>query len=421
MNRKTIFLKFFALILSIGILVTSVSCSKTHPNSSITTVTNISTTIMVDNPNDAATCFLLGKTANVKIPNTSLIRDELYQLSEDAQSYRVVILDGKPNEIDCQDTVYFPKRVFNQKENNKKIIQSHLDRIMNLMPDDEEIDILEGLESGKKALSDSKSQKRIVIFSSGISTIGELNFVKNPDWIEKRPTEIIEKLKANYSLPDLSGIDLVWHGFGDVSEPQEDLTKFNEYRLKNLWIEILKACNVDEPEKVFIDSLPIKDNGDYNNSEIVYPKVTPVKFTSKIDITEEEIGFIANQASFRNERVAIESLKHYAECIKNSNSCFYIIGSTATFGDPQKCLVLSEKRANAVKRILCDNYGIPEEQLQIYALGQNNLGGNYEWRCNDLNEDGSLNEEIAHKNRKVMVIDSNSEDGIKFLQAWKSN
>lgn len=366
-------------------------------------------------PAESRTCILLGNTRNVPRPNEQSIQKELGPLD----SYTVIVLDGKPDAISTEEKIHKPKRFFDKEKNNAAVIQKHVQIILDQIPDDEEIDILKGLDSGRRTLSSCVGKKRLAIFSSGLSTAGALNFVQTPGWIYRTPEEIVEQLQLGNSLPDLSGIEIVWYGFGDVDDEQPALNDLNLYCLKQIWIEILRACHVSDPEHVFDERL--RDAKASDESKINYPSVTPVVFPGVIELREDQIGFVPKTTELIDPQAAIDVLTYYADCIRKTTQEYYIVGSTATVSDPESCRILSRDRAEVVKQILCNSFQINEERFRIFPLGQENLGEEFRWRCNDLNPDGSLNEENAQQNRKVMIIDSTSEDGKAFLQQWNEN
>lgn len=410
--------KIISIILISSFFVINFAACGNSDEGKITT-TEISTTKM--NSNGISTCFLLGNTQNVKLPRKKVFEEKLSEVAENNGTYSVIILDGNPNTLSHEEELIFPKKFGIQESNNKAIIQEELGIITNLIPAEPEIDILKGLYSAYRTLNETDGKKQLFIFSSGISTEGALNFASNPEWIHKNPTKIVDILKSNNSLPDLSGIDITWYGLGDVCGSQKELSDLNLYCLKNIWAEILKACNVNVNEDTFNTSMPVDGDELLNDSAENYPTVTPVDFKDVVEINDEDLGFNANSSEFYNKEKAIETLEYYAEYIKGTNRLFYIVGSTATAGDAERCIARGESRARAVKDILCNQYNIPENSLEIFGLGQTNLCDEFVWRYNDLDSDGKLIPEIAQKNRRVLIIDSASEDGKKFLQDWQNS
>lgn len=107
----------------------------------------------------------------------------------------------------------------------------------------------------------------------------------------------------------------------------------------------------------------------------------------------------------------MEVLKPYAKKIKKySNGKFLLIGTTS---DPKRnggSLVLSEKRAKKVKKILVQ-LGVSKNQLKIYGwAARSSLYDSSEWAGNNYKE------EIAKKNRTVHIIPEETEYAQKLLK-----
>lgn len=367
-------------------------------------------------------CLLVGNTRNVLYPDKKVMKAELTQMAEQNANCFVITIDGNPNTCSRTFTVQYPESLaMFQDANNQKYIDKTATEIMqDCIPNEAEIDILGALRSAEKEFSkNSDAKKRIVIFSSGISTAGALNFAENPKLIEEDPNVIVAMLKASKSLPDLTNVEIVWHGFSIVEAPQEQLSALNEYRLKNLWEAILTACNATIHS--LESEIGTKNNGSAKVDKEKHPPVSTVEFPNVIDIDldETKVQFKPGSAEFLDEAKVHEELKPYAEIILQSGcKNFYLIGSTASFSTKENCLKLSTERAEAVKNVLC-SFGVPASFLEVYGIGRENFGGEYKWRVNDLKADGkTLVDPLAQQNRKVMIIEKSSEKGVEFKQIW---
>lgn len=365
-------------------------------------------------------CILLGNTRNVARPDYDVMESEFAKMAEQGVHCSVIVIDGKPNLYSYSDTIRYPKALaFLQENNNSNYLSKIMKEIVNnCVPRTDEIDILGALRSAEKKLSEDKNtKKKILIFSSGISTAGALNFAENPKLIEESPDVIVNMLKASKSLPDLTNIEIVWHGFSVVEEPQKQLSDINEYRLETIWKAILTACNAT----IVSFESEVGAVSNYNVEEVKkdYPQVSAVEFPDVIDIDETKVQFKPRTAEFLDENKVHEELKPYAEMILQSGSKnFYLVGSTASVSGNAECLKLSTERAEAVKSVLC-SFGVPASFLEVYGIGRENFGGAYKWRVNDLKADGkTLDEPLAQQNRKVMIIEKGSEKGIEFKQIW---
>ena len=126
-------------------------------------------------------------------------------------------------------------------------------------------------------------------------------------------------------------------------------------------------------------------------------------FETPFEINETQIKFVINEAIFIDEAQAKEALKPVAEAIlAHPDHSILIAGTTATDGTQETCVDLSIRRANAVKDLLINTYGVPESQLQIVGLG-------YELdpfeRGADRDANGNFVESEGKKNRRVVILD----------------
>ena len=78
-----------------------------------------------------------------------------------------------------------------------------------------------------------------------------------------------------------------------------------------------------------------------------------------------------DEATFVDEATAKEDLE--AGCrrqiLANPDNAVLISGTTATYGNQESCVELSNRRAEAVKNLLVNTYKVPDSQLQTVGLG----------------------------------------------------
>ncbi len=375
------------------------------------------------NDNSTAACILLGNTNNVRTPSSKTLESELIYIAQNQGECSVIVIDGEPDEISFTKSLKFPKRIgkSEQQANNESYVKSKMEDIMKCTPKEEEIDILKALSEGGKALKNKDAKnKKLIIYSSGISTAGLLNFAQNPNLLYEKPEEILKTIENNKSCPDFSGIDVVWYGLGDVDDNQEKLNDYDFGCLKEIWSAILEKGGVEITDSTFNETPPIESSNDFDVEKKSFPSVSIVDFTGLIVITDKEVSFNSGKATFKYPKAAESYLKDCAENIMHSpNHSFYVVGSTASADTNEKCMNLSIKRAQAVKNVLC-RFGVPSSELIIYGIGRETLSGSYNWRVNDLDKKGKLIENKAQKNRKVMIIDASSDMGKDFLRQYKS-
>lgn len=375
--------------------------------------------IKCPHPETYSVCFAIGNTSNVMQLDENILEEELDSAFSNNSDYSLVIIDGNPIELSDSKPLKYPKRLFDSQKNNKSVLNEQLNKILDFKPQNDEIDILKALDTAASSIDKDADYKKIVVYSSGISTAGKLNFLQNPDWLIADPNDIIELLEKQEALPDLKGIEVIWYGLNHVEGGQNKLDDFQYYRLKCLWAEILKASGAEFEN---IDMLFDEKASIVNKESLIdktdFPKVSIVDFDDIIIFTEEDFSFIPGTSKLEKPENASEILKPIAEDIKNAGyPFFYIVGSTASIDTKEECIRLSDERAETIKKILCD-LGIPEQCLKTYGIGREYIDDDYTWRINDMYSNGNLNSKLAQKNRKVMLIPVDSNSGKEFIEDY---
>lgn len=136
-------------------------------------------------------------------------------------------------------------------------------------------------------------------------------------------------------------------------------------------------------------------------------------FETPFELNETQVRFVANEATYYNEAEAKNNLKPVAdEILAHPNCKVLLAGTTAKFhGDQASCAALSEKRAQTVKNTLVE-FGVPESQLIVKGLGfdADPFVRGQEWDANN-----NFVETEAAKNRRVVVLDADSDTGKQIL------
>ena len=133
-------------------------------------------------------------------------------------------------------------------------------------------------------------------------------------------------------------------------------------------------------------------------------KQSDLIFETPFEINDTQIQFVAESAKFIDEAQAKEVLKPVAEAIlKHPESSVLLAGTTATDGDQADRVKLSNRRAEAVKKLLVSTYKVPESQLKTVGLG---FEADPFERGQDRDSSGKFVESEGRKNRRVVVMDA---------------
>lgn len=268
-----------------------------------------------------------------------------------------------------------------------------------------EIDTLSAISQAAKSIQNSENSKTILIFDSGLSTTGLLNFSAQ-NLIDADTSDIVEQLETKHSIPNVKGCNIIWSGLGQTCGEQSPLTEYYKFRLQKIYNAILTAGGASN---ITFNNEPIQGEEPEGVPECsVVPVVEDsLNITSAIPeiikFDDTKISFVSDKAEFVSEEKAQEALKPISKVLNdNTDTKILVIGSTATDGTKSGCKTLSKMRADKVKETLLMQ-NVSESQILTYGAGQETTC----FRVNDI-KNGKLIESEAQKNRAVYIVNADS-------------
>ncbi len=369
----------------------------------------------------AVVCGTTSNEPDVSVISNS-IKDTIYNTCYSYGSVAFISCDGSPKVV-YQTTIPRPDKS-GLSENKKKTIATGYTnqllkekaRVRSVTP---EVDTLEAVNCAAKVLSGSgmSADKILIVQNSGLSTAGYLDFTQGLLYADIE--DIVTALKGAKAIPDLTGVHVICMYTAQTALPQEQLSEAQKQKLEDIWyaiyaeagaasIEFTSDMSSDLPDS----DLPYVSVVDVEERSIevsVEDVIRPVSITIEqpietIILDNTQVRFVGDKAVFVDKDEASRVLEQYADLLlDHPDNEVYIIGTTAT-GDRGFCEKLSIARAEAVKEVLC-SFGVAGSQMKTVGLGYEDP-----WHIDDLDSNGSQIEEYACKNRKVLIVDINSED-----------
>lgn len=360
--------------------------------------------------------ILSGNHSNAPVPpiNSELVRQAIYESALSCSSISIVIVDGQPYVAGDYLLSSSKKKLSKQKKDQiaKKQRASLLSVLQKSKAQTPEVDTMGAITLAARGIKDKQGEKKLLILDSGLSTAGIVNF--DNGLLYEEPETIVNSLKEQSALPDLTGYSITWTGLGDVSSPQEPLLPADIQNLQKIWNAILQASGA---EVKFINGYPSveKDDGLPQVSTILLNKEKPIlnqnkTMEEKIVLNEEKILFQPDTADFADYDEAIKTLRPIAKILKENQIHIGLAGTTATLPTNEECKQLSLERAEAVRQLLI-KLGVDEGKIKE-VIG---IGYEHEFHIPDIDEQGFQNEK-APLNRTVIIFDIDSEEGIKLLK-----
>lgn len=356
--------------------------------------------------------------------NSPLIRDNVSETIANYGFVSVVSDDGIPSLI-LAESFDIPDQYKNASEN--KLRADADNKTSNLMmqltkvtADDDEVDTLESIRIAVRSLASAPmdARKTIIVVDTGLSTTGLLNFRNN--LIGADADLIANTLAEKKAIPDLSNITVMWQQLGDVASPQQELSPGQVKDLEEIWRAIVEKgggtfiCSATVPNNnTVIGDLPTVSMVNLIAEEPVrfdasMTEITKDVFTGPLIFTEEQIRFNGDSADYYDEEAANNALSPIVDYMM-SDPGFQVVlcGTTAGDRDSDYVRELSYARAERVRQSLID-MGI--DASRIVAVGLSNQDP---WHIYGVGTDT----ELAGHNRKVVLLNADSEDARSILSA----
>ena len=353
--------------------------------------------------------------------NIEDIRPIITDVASNYGHFSYIIGDGKPF-VALSEDIERPtdnpskqNRLRRANTESKKIAE----RISTAYPVSNETDILAAIRLAAKELSPYKDSVMIV-YTTGLSTSG-VDMTQLTSLEQTNVNETVESLIAAEAIPDLTGISVEFR-FIQTAGEQETLTNKAENIIIALWKNIVEYGGGtfqhqyyinDEPEiieyQTYVTPVNIGSSQNYIIKEYALEEIPEDLFETsapediQITIGEEEIEFLPDSAELKDITKAKEKLVPLAEMITEYDVGILLIGSTATVGNADSSITLSEKRCEVIRQLLCE-LGVSTD-IKIKGFGYSKENPFF---TDDI-KDGKLVEKLAASNRKVVIVNLDSE------------
>ncbi|MGH3936706.1 MAG: OmpA family protein [Pseudonocardiaceae bacterium] len=341
-----------------------------------------------------ALAVIVGAHSNMVAPSLlDTVQTEVETAAELGSPAAVIVNDGSP-------TTSAPLSLKTGND-NPLYQQDQINQLTNLIDqaraDNPEADLLAALNLAARSVTDAAGPKTIVVIDSGLQTTGALRFQdQDGALLNANPDEVIELLRRTQQLPNLTGMRVVFTGLGDTAAPQQPLPAPARAMLVALWTKIVESSG----GKAEVKQAPLPSTRTMDG----LPPVTVVPVAAKsigplpsiTVLRDGTVGFIPDQAVFRDPNQARDVLADYAREITNGRRAL-LTGTTASAGTAEYRLRLSQQRADAVRDLLV-SLGAPADRISTRGLGSDFPG-----YVPDRDPQGNLEPIPAARNRQVII------------------
>lgn len=334
-----------------------------------------------------------------------------------------IIADGDPF-IGYHDSIFIDDAGISTSNYNRRVNSKAVEiseNITTVTPRTDEVDLLKALNLAAKDMA-GKDSPTIIVYTNGLSTVGKLDMTTKLSSIDRLDvTATVDDLKTKYAIPDLSGCTVQFYLMQSAGK-QAPLSDNEERLISELWQSIIETGGGSfTMHDYFPDSISslksapnvtpvaVEDTGT-SVHEVTVDNV-PASLPSDFEVTigEEDIAFKEGTAEIKDEVAAREKIASLAEKVESDQIDLLLVASTATYGEADSSVTLSEDRGRAIERLLREAGVTTDIQIKGFGYDATNPFFNQDIK------NGHLVESIAATNRKVVIIAQNSEQATRIL------
>ncbi|MBE5858720.1 MAG: hypothetical protein E7301_01160 [Butyrivibrio sp.] len=369
--------------------------------------------------------IVLGNNKYNLAPSYSSVDSDVYKCCQCEGSIAMIQVQSEP-ELVTGDVIKIPhqtKMISRSKKEavTRSQVQQITSALSNSFPEKEEADYIKSLSMASRIARSTaigSGNSDIIILGSGINTTKNLDMTI-PDFYSTDPETIVKALRSNMMLPDLSGFTVRWYNLCDL---EYEISEKQKAHIKELYTSIIEASGgkvifeTDVSTRHFSVELPEVKRVPELMCDIEMESKTDgainLEDSASVVFSEEQLGFNPGSTTFIDRDKATETLRLMADFM-NSNKETKVLccGTTADWGDRNYQEILSKDRAETVKKLLVDEYGVSGNT--IITIGLSSYSAFY---VNDHKEDGSLDPDMAPRNRLIVFVLADSQTGKDILE-----
>ena len=369
--------------------------------------------------------IVIGNNKYNLMPSYGAVDKEIFDCCNSEGNIAMIQVQSEP-ELVTGDVIRIPHQTRMISRSKKEAVtrsqvQQITTALSNSYPEKEEADYIKSLFMASR-IARSKAMEGgntdIIILGSGINTTKNLDMTI-PAFYGTDPETIVKALKSNMMLPDLSGFTVRWYNLCDL---EYEISERQKAHIKELYTRIIEASGgeivfeTDVSTKHFSVELPEVKRVPEIMSDIEMSSqpdaVIGLDDSTNVVFTEEQLGFTPGSTVFVDRDKAKETLRTMADFMNsNPETSVLCCGTTADWGDKSYQENLSRDRAETVKKLLVDEFGASDNM--IITIGLSSYSAFY---VNDHRKDGSLDPNIAPRNRLIVFVLADSQTGKDILE-----
>ena len=376
----------------------------------------------------SSVAIVASNVSNQEVYPYELLGDALAETASTGGWVDVLIADGHPRTVlegGVQSAAASSTAAQVRATQAQAIAEAFVNEAAGAQAQCAETDVLGGLSAAAASLAQAPGSHTVHLFSSLLSTAGVVNLAEHPEWVsapagsditsEELHARVVEQLKP--LLPDMSCVSkVVIYGAGVTAGDQAAPNTAQTNDLKDLWSQILLACDVGEVQYVTAPLSGKETEGAYPVSTVELPQVTvdveipqapepepAAEPVAVVTFDDTSVPFVPDTAELADPDAARQAVAELASTMANyPTSTVTLVGSTA--GCPWRedhGVSLGLERAQAVAKMLTDA-GVSAERITVIGLGDQS--NDLVKHVPDILADGTQDKAAAQQNRRVVAV-----------------
>lgn len=237
----------------------------------------------------------------------------------------------------------------------------------------------------------------VVLVDSGVATRGWVDFTQ-PGLLDAQPADVVEYLRVNDVLPDLTGLTVLL-ALGEVVLPQESLGP-RAARVREIWTAVALAGGATCVASIPGPLRQVRVDGAPPVTEVAVESPPPPGCAGGVLRDTGAVAFVMGTEDFVDDDAAREQLRPLAaELGRPSCGQVLLVGTTARWGTEAYQRNLGRLRAEKVRSVLVDELGADPARIQT-----DGVGSWFQGYVPDNGPGGELLPGPAQLNRTVRVI-----------------
>lgn len=375
--------------------------------------------------------IVVGHHKNAKVPDYSLIEEDILSACYNATKITVIVDDGEPYVF----LRFIPPAIgsdLSQANKSKKAFKyakTFFAEVNNITASSDEVDTYAALQLASRCVD---GRTKLIVMDTMLPTAGIINFRATPLHtidIDRTITNIDDSISVDYTN---TYVELI--GIGEVAGLQPKPGAANYKKLCKFWEEFFLASNI---QSLTINTTPFKDSeecvSDYQVSIVPFIKDVNSLQTMGDQVSEknseddkdgsysieegvvielgveEKVEFLPDTSILVSPEASKETLMEVLE--SNRHTEIAIIGMTATAGTFEDALHLSKERAAQIKDLLI-KLGFKADMIFTNGTGYDSKNP---FHRVDILENGILVEDEARKNRVVLIMTKTTAEDFDLL------